>query len=424
MSLALFPESARVLDGGILSVGGVSMADLADRFGTPCYVVDTGEFRLRAARYVDGLTRRWPDSDVLFASKAFPAVALYALAGACGLAIDVSGQGEIVMAMAAGVDPGRLYFHGNAKTPDELRYALDVGVGTIVIDNLDELDQLTALAQREQHVLIRVIPGIAPDTHPSQSTGGADSKFGLTFEQAKAAIAQIGRDRHLILDGVHAHIGSQVLDAAPFARAVRQIAALGRFPVYDIGGGLGERYTYAERPPSIEEYLDAVTEAAQETLPAGARLLIEPGRSLIARAGLTLYSVVSVKRTGRTFVAVDGGMADNMDPPLTGQRYEAAIATRMTSEGTVTCDVVGRHCESGDSIIRGVDLPDPSPGDLLAVPVTGAYSYTMANNYNGARKPPVVFVENGRARQVVSRETYDDLLRLQVTGADALVSPA
>lgn len=417
MPLALFPESARALDGGILSVGGVSMVDLAAEFGTPCYVIDVAEFRRRAARYTSGLASRWPDSRVLFASKAFPAVAMYALADSCGLEIEVSGQGEIVMALAAGVDPGRLYFHGNAKTREELRYALDVGVGTIVIDNLDELGLLTALTAdtgRDQHVLVRVIPGVSPDTHPSQSTGGADSKFGLTFEQARTAMGQIGRSQHLILDGIHAHIGSQILAAAPFAEAVRQIASLGRFPVYDIGGGLGERYTYAEHPPRIEEYLDVVAGAAQEVLPADARLLIEPGRSLTARAGLSLYTVVSVKRTGRVFVAVDGGMADNMDPALTGQRYEAAIATRMTDGGSVTCDVVGRHCESGDRLISAVDLPDPAVGDLLAVPVTGAYSYTMAHNYNGARRPPVVFVEDGRARLVVRRETYDDMLAAQL----------
>jgi diaminopimelate decarboxylase len=412
--LSLFPETVGVTPTGELAIGGVTLSTVAAEFGTPAYVVDVAGLRRQARRLAGGLAERWPNSEVLFASKSFPAVAVYRVAAEEGLSVDVAGAGEIVMALAAGVDPARLYFHGNAKTEDELVQALDARVGTIIVDNVDELDRLERLATAPQDVLVRLIPGVAPDTHWSHSTGGNDSKFGLPFEHAVAAMERIRASRWLRLAGVHVHIGSQVLAAEPFAEAVRQIAQLGDLPVYDLGGGLGVRYTYAEKAPTIDEYLDAIVDTARTVLPAGAKLLIEPGRSLVARAGISLYRVVSVKRTGRTFVALDGGMADNMDIALTQQRYEAVIAGRPLAAGNVRCDVVGRQCESGDRFIEGIDLPDPVVGDLVAVPATGAYSYTMANNYNGARRPPVVFIEHGEAHAVVRRETFDDMLHLQV----------
>ncbi len=412
--LSLFPVSAEVSSSGQLCIAGVELSEIAERFGTPAYVIDTGEFRRQASHLREGLAARWPDSEVLFASKALPAVAVYELAAECGLSVDVAGAGEIVMALAAGVDPARLYFHGNAKTDAEISRALDAGVGTIIIDNGDELDRLTRLVRHHQRVMVRVIPGVEPETHPSQATGGNDSKFGLPLAQAAAVIARIHANEHLDLWGIHLHVGSQILDTEPFTRAVRNVADLGPYPAYDIGGGLGVRYTYDERPPTIDEYLDAIVQTARDVLPPEATLLIEPGRALVARAGVSLYRVVSVKHTGRTFVAIDGGMADNLDPALTHQRYEATIAGKIQQPGTVRCDVVGRQCESGDRLIEAVLLPDPAVDDLLAVPVTGAYSYTMANNYNGAPKPPVVFVEDCRARLAVRRETFDDLLATQM----------
>jgi diaminopimelate decarboxylase len=414
-ALSLFCESASVSASGELAVGGVGLTVIAREYGTPAYVVDVADFRSQARRFIDGLATRWPNSEVLFASKAFPALAVYELAAESGLSIDVAGEGEIMLALAAGVDPQRLYFHGNAKTDAELSRALTVGVGTIIIDNADELDRLTRLAEGRpgaQGVMVRVIPGVAPRTHPSQSTGGHDSKFGLPLDQVLGLISRIRANRLLRLDGVHLHIGSQVLDSAPFAEAVRQISAIGNQPAYDIGGGLGVRYTYSEHPPTVEQYLDTIVGAAAEVLPADAKLIIEPGRALIARAGLSLYTVVSVKRTGRVFVAVDGGMADNLDIALTGQRYEAVIVSRANRAATVRCDVVGRQCESGDKLIDGIDLPAPVVGDLLAIPVTGAYSYTMANNYNGARRPPVIFVEDGQTKAVVRRETFEEMAAL------------
>jgi diaminopimelate decarboxylase len=290
-----------------------------------------------------------------------------------------------------------------------------------VVDNFDDIDRLEALASRPQRVLIRIIPGISPQTHESQVTGGDDSKFGLPLGQAREAIARIRASRWLRLDGLHLHIGSQILQTEPFARAVEAVSVLGEFDVYDIGGGLGVRYTYEDQAPSVAAYLDTITSAAATYLPAGAKLIIEPGRSLVARSCVTLYRVTTLKRTGRTFVAVDGGMADNLDAALTGQPFEAVLATRMLAEPDEVVDLVGRQCESGDRLVAGLGLPAPVVGDLVAMPVTGAYTYTLANNYNGALRPPVVFCRDGQARLVAERETHEHVLALHRPALDALI---
>jgi diaminopimelate decarboxylase len=410
--LSIFPEHSSISPDGELLVGGVGVTELAERFGTPAYIVDEAGLRDQARRLRDGLAARHPDSDVVFASKSFPCLAVYKLLAAEGLAIDIAGAGELVMALAAGVDPARILQHGNAKTTAELKLAHQAGVAIVVVDNFDDIDRLEQLATRPQRVLIRIIPGISPETHESQSTGGDDSKFGLPLDQAREAIARIRASDRLILDGLHLHIGSQILDTEPFARAVEAVSELGTFDVYDIGGGLGVRYTYEDNAPTVEEYLDTIASAARAYLPAGSRLIIEPGRSMVARSCVTLYRVTTVKRTGRTFVAVDGGMADNLDAALTGQPFEAVLATRMTTPPDEVVDLVGRQCESGDRLVAGLGLPAPVVGDLVVTPVTGAYTYTLANNYNGALRPPVVFCRDGQARLVAERETHEHVLAL------------
>jgi len=410
--LPLFPEHSSVSQDGELAIGGVGVLDLAERFGTPAYIVDEAGLRNQAGRFSGGLAARHPDSEVVFASKSLPCLAVYKLFAAAGLSIDVAGAGELIMALAAGAAPARMYLHGNAKTTAELTMALDAGVATVVVDNFDDIDRLEQLATRPQRVLIRIIPGVAPETHESQSTGGADSKFGLPLDQAREAIARIRASDKLQLDGLHLHIGSQILDTEPFARAVEAVSVLGEFPVYDVGGGLGVRYTRKDEAPTVEQYLDTIAAAARSYLPAGAKLVIEPGRELVASSCVTLYRVTTVKHTGRTFVAVDGGMADNMDAALTGQRFDAAIATRMTAGPDETVQLVGRQCESGDLLADGLPLPAPRVGDLIAMPVTGAYTYTFANNYNGALKPPIVFVRDGQARLAAERETHEHVLAL------------
>ena len=416
--LSLFPENTSVLPDGELAVGGVGVRELAAMFGTPAYIVDEAAMRHQARRMRDGLAARFPDSEVVFASKSFPCLAAYRLFAAEGLSIDVAGAGELVMALAAGVPPARLYLHGNAKTTAEVTMALEAGVGTVVVDNFDDIDRLEQLATRPQRVLVRVIPGISPQTHESQVTGGDDSKFGLPIDQARVAIDRIRASDLLRLDGLHLHIGSQILQTEPFARAVEAVAALGTFEVYDVGGGLGVRYTLDEQAPTVEEYLETVATAARACLPPGSRLLIEPGRSLVAESCLTLYRVTTVKRTGRTFVAVDGGMADNLDAALTGQPFTAGIATRLTAEPDELVELVGRQCESGDLLVSGLPLPSPEVGDLIAMPVTGAYTYTMANNYNGALRPPIVFCRDGQARLAAERETHEHVLALHRPALD------
>ncbi|WP_406221001.1 diaminopimelate decarboxylase [Streptomyces decoyicus] len=423
--LGLFPPGTTTAPDGGLRIGGCHVTDLAARHGTPALLVDEGALRDRAGRYADGLAARRPDSMVAFASKAFPCTAVYRLLAEEGLGVDVASGGELALALAAGTDPAKVIVHGNAKSESYLRAALEAGVGLVVIDNFDDIDRLEHLmarvkapgpGRREQPVLVRVTPDVRPDTHEAVSTGQRGSKFGLLLPQAREAIARLRGSARLRLDGLHVHIGSQILDTEPFVRAVAAVAELGRFPVYDLGGGLGARYTYDDRPPGIEAYLDALTAAADELLPAGARVIIEPGRSMVAEAGVSLYRVVSVKRSGgETFVAVDGGMGDNLEVSLYGQRFEATVATRVRAPASGPpgewCRVVGRHCESGDVLSTGVFLQDPRPGDLIAVPATGAYTYSLANNYNAARRPPVVFCRDGRSRPVVRRETYADLMR-------------
>jgi diaminopimelate decarboxylase len=317
------------------------------------------------------------------------------------------------MALAAGVNPSKIVMHGNAKTDEEIEMAVKAGVGTIVIDNFDDIDRLERIVKGEQAVLVRIIPGVLPETHLANATGQDDSKFGLSISDAKVAIERLKASNKLRLDGLHLHLGSQIMSTEPFIESIEAIASLGEFSVYDLGGGLGVRYTYKDNPPTVEEYLDVLINTARKYLPSTAKILIEPGRSMVADAAVTLYSVVTIKRSARTFVAIDGGMADNLEVSLYGQRFEATVANRVG--GGDLYALVGRHCESGDILIDGVELQDPKVGDIIAVPVTGAYCLTMANNYNGARRPPVVMCRDGVARPVVRRETYEDLLARVIT---------
>jgi diaminopimelate decarboxylase len=412
----VYPVGSRVNERGHLELGGCDVIELAAEYGTPVYVVVEEDLRRRARSFVEALAARHDDFDVLFASKAFPCTAVYRLLAQEGLACDVASGGELALALAAGFDPRRTYMHGNAKADSELREALAAGVGHIVLDSLDEVRRLGTIAAEtlapgdRQEVLIRVTPGVAGDTHRAISTGQADSKFGFSIEQAREAIAVVGDHPALALVGLHFHIGSQLFELEPFRAAVRAIATLGDFPVYNLGGGLAAAYTADQRPPSIERYVATIVDALHSELGAGKKLLLEPGRALVANSTVTLYTVQTVKRNVSTWVAVDGGMSDNLRPMMYGSRYEAVIANRPMASAGVVCHLAGKHCESGDVIVRDVALADPAPGDVIATPVTGAYGYAMANNYNGVPRPPVVFCHDGEARLVVRRETYADLM--------------
>jgi diaminopimelate decarboxylase len=370
------------------------------------------DLRARARAFVDALSARHRDYDVLFASKAFPCTAVYRVLAEEGLACDVASGGELHLALRGGFDPARIYLHGNAKSDTELREALAAGVGHIVLDSFDDLNRLERIAaeqDRRQEALIRVTPGVAGDTHHAISTGQADSKFGFSPDQAREAIADLVGAVHLKMVGLHCHIGSQLLALEPFTSAIRTIAKLGDYPVYNVGGGLGVAYTSNQQPPSITDYVETIVTTVHQELGPDKRLLLEPGRALVANSTVTLYTVETVKRNISTWVAVDGGMSDNLRPMLYGSAYEALIADRPLTPATERCHLAGKHCESGDVLIRNVPLPGPAVGDVVAVPVTGAYGYSLANNYNGVPRPPVIFCTEGTARVVVRRETYDDL---------------
>ena len=413
----VYPLGSRVNERGHLELGGCDAVELARDYGTPVYVVVEDDLRSRARAFADALAARHRDCDVLFASKAFPCTAVYRVLADEGLACDVASGGELALALSAGFTAERTYMHGNAKTEAELREALAAGVGHIVLDSRHEIDRLAGIAAESgirQDVLIRVTPGVSGDTHQAISTGQADSKFGFSIDQARDAIAALGGHEWLNLVGLHLHIGSQLFELEPFRAAVHAIAALGDFPVYNLGGGLAAPYTPDQRPPSPERWVEAIVDAVHAELGPDKRLLLEPGRALVANSTVTLYTVQTVKRNVSTWVAVDGGMSDNLRPMMYGARYDAVIADRPLAAPDTVCHVAGKHCESGDVIVRDARLPSPAPGDVVATPATGAYGYAMANNYNGVPRPPVVFVRDGEARVAVRRETYADLMSRDV----------
>jgi diaminopimelate decarboxylase len=413
----VYPLGTRVNERGRLELSGCDAVELAREYGTPVYVVAEDDLRRRARAFVEALSARHADFDVLFASKAFPCTGVYRLLAQEGLSCDVASGGELALARAAGIDPARIYLHGNAKSIAELHEALQAGVGHVVIDSFDELARLAQIAAERalaQDVLIRVTPGVAGDTHAAISTGQADSKFGFSLDGAREAIERLAGMPSLNLVGLHFHIGSQLMELQPFRAAVRAIATLGDFPVYNLGGGLGAAYLPAQHPPEIEQYVEAIVDALHAELGDDKRLLLEPGRALVANSTVTLYTVQTVKHNVSTWVAVDGGMSDNLRPMMYGARYETLVADRALAPALTRCHVAGKHCESGDVIVRDALLADPAVGDTVVTPVTGAYGYAMANNYNGVPRPPVVFVRDGCARLAVRRETYADLMSRDV----------
>jgi diaminopimelate decarboxylase len=413
--LSLFPPSA-IVDGDDLRVGGCSLRGLAADVGTPAYIIDTEALRAQAAGYLSALTSRHPGGRVCFAVKAYPCVPVIRELVQAGLGADVVGAGELRLALAAGADPAAIVMHGNAKSNADIAAAIDACIGYIVVDGFDDIDRIERLAgRRTVPVLLRVSPGIESATHAALATGGKDSKFGIPVEQVPEAIRRMRSVPAIDLRGLHAHIGSQITAVEQFEAAVAALATLERFGVYDFGGGLAVRYVPEESVPSVQEYVARLVQAAHRHLGTGIEILLEPGRSMVARAGVTLYRVVTVKRAGKLHVAVDGGMGDNLEPSLYGQRFAPLVLGNWDAE-PVLADLVGQHCESGDVIAPDVLIAEPGIGDVVVVPATGAYCFTMANNYNAALRPPVVFCNNGTQRIVIRRETFDDL-RARETGS-------
>jgi diaminopimelate decarboxylase len=412
--IELFPDTAAVEDGELV-VGGRRASALADEFGTPLvvYCRDTLLARARAYARVD------PDALVAYGTKAFPNVALLRLFAGLGLGADVSTRGELEFALRAGLSGDRLLFHGNNKSDEELRSAAEAGA-LVVLDSLEEIGR--AKNAGVERVLIRVTPGIEAETHRAIQTAHAESKFGLVADDALAAVREalaVG----LAVTGLHVHIGSQLRRTAESLLAVERLVdvalhcreELGWAPeVFDLGGGLAVRHSLAETVPEPEAFARELVQRLREKWPDPARLILEPGRSLVGQAGLTLYRVGVIKRTtGVAYAAIDGGMSDNPRPQLYGSRYEALLANRAAESAAGTYRIAGKHCESGDVLIDSVELPEPKRGDLLAVPATGAYTLGMASNYNGVPRPAAVLVAEGRAELIRRRESLDDLLAFE-----------
>ncbi len=402
-----FPGTTVVDDRGHLSVGGCDLLELSREFGTPAYVVDEQDIRGRARTYLEAFARLGQDGEVAFASKSMPVSAILGLLATEGLSCEATTAGELALALGSGFDSARMLLHGNARSEQELQMAVEAGVGRIVIDSFDDIERLERLVEGRQRVLLRVQPGVRPDTHASQSTGHAGSKFGLAPERAREAIDRLGDSKVLELEGLHAHIGSQILDLDSFRAEVERLGDFGDFLVYDLGGGLGVAYRNDQAAPTIDEYVESIVDAVRTHLGSDKHIVVEPGRSLVASACVTIYSVVTVKRDRVTHVAVDGGTSDNLEAVLGIVTFEAVIADRL--EGDEDCIVVGKHCDSGDLIVPSARLADPKIGDVLVVPATGAYGHGMANNYNCVPRPPVVLCRDGNARLAVRRETLDDL---------------
>ena len=392
----VYPPSSSVEDGR-LEIAGCDAVELAREFGTPAYVVAEDDLRARARVFAGA-----SDARIVYASKAFPCTAALRVFAEEGLAVDVASGGELHLALRAGFDPADIVLHGNAKSHAELAAAVEAGVGLIVLDGSDAA-KLSDLGVTGQRCLVRVVPGVDVDTHTGIQTGGTTSKFGLLPGEAAALIADPPASVDVV--GLHFHLGSQLFDTAPFTAAIEALRALGEFEVYDLGGGLGVGYTRADEPPAAEDWVRDVVGVARDVLGDDCELMLEPGRALVANAGVTLYTVQDVKRS---FVAVDGGMSDNLRPMLYEARYEAVLADRVETPGD-PYDVVGKHCESTDVLVRAAELAAPRAGDVLVTPATGAYGHAMANNYNGIPRPPVVVCADGDARVVVRRETYEDL---------------
>lgn len=425
----LWPVGARADCEGEVVVGGVPLSELAAQHGTPSYVLDTGEVRRRCREY----RRALPGVEVAYAGKAFLCTAMARLIAEEGLSLDVCSAGEIAVAQAAGFPAERMLLHGNVKTAEDVKAALGAGIGRVVLDSTDEIGQLATLVRQRQDVLIRVTPDVDPGTHhPAVTTGVADQKFGLGLADGAAAgaVREVLERPELRLVGLHCHLGSQIRSVYGYERAVnRMVGLLARltrehgvtFEQLNIGGGHGIRYTGSDRELRLASFADRVPSTVRAACErhgvAEPRLTIEPGRALVGPAGIALYQVAAVKRHpgGRTFVAVDGGMSDNPRPALYGAHYAVRLLGRPLSAPERPVTVVGRHCEAGDVLAADVELPeDVHAGDLLAVPVAGAYQLSMASNYNLVGRPPVVAVAGGSSRLLVRRESEADLLRREV----------
>ena len=426
--------TSKIKENGILEIGAVSAIDLVKEFGTPLFVYDTSLIKEQAQGFKQTFEELGVKHRVIYASKAFTSKAIYQLLQKEGLGFDVVSDGELYTALSAGVDPEMLEFHGNNKSYSELLTAVEKNVGMIILDNFYEIELLANITkekQQTQKVMLRVTPGVDAHTHDYILTGQEDSKFGFDVKSGQAAKAfEIVRDsEYLELSGIHCHIGSQIFDTTGFSFATEKMLEIlmdwketydYTASILNLGGGFGVTYTSEDNPLPAKEYVKQMVEKVKSECEKLAyplpEIWIEPGRSIVAEAGTSLYTVGSRKDVAgvRSFVAVDGGMGDNIRPALYGAKYNAFLANRALDELTETVTLVGKYCESGDKLIEDLQLPKAETGDIVAMTTTGAYGYSMASNYNRNQKPAVVFVENGKAQLVVRREMIEDVTRFDL----------
>lgn len=429
----LFPITAETNKQGHLIIGNCDVTELASEFGTPLYIYDEDTLRWMCKEFVREFTSRYSETKILYASKAFINPAIAKIVHEEGLGVDVVSGGELALVQASGIPPEHIYFHGNNKTPGELVQALDAGVGRIVVDGFSELDLLETLAKEagiEADIMLRLSPGVDPHTHVHTTTGTLDSKFGFSVETGDAALAikQALNSRNLNIVGLHYHLGSPIFELEPYVIALDVVLSLAsqfidvglELTEISPGGGFAIGYVKTQMPPSIGAYADTITTSLKQRcseLGFGTpKLVIEPGRSIVGRAGVAVYTVGAIKNIPgvRKYVSLDGGMGDNIRPALYDASYEAVVANNMFGPIEETVTLAGKYCESGDLLIKDVPLPILNSGDLVAIPSSGAYGPSMASNYNLNLKPPIVVVKNGMPKLIRRRETYQDLMRLDV----------
>ena len=432
--LALFPLTAEVNNQSHLCIGGCDAVDLARKFGTPLYLFDEYTIRHKCHEFKSEFTKRYPDTLVIYASKAFLNKALALIFKEEGLGLDVVSGGELSIAHSVNFPLAKVYFHGNNKTLEELELALNWGIGRVVVDNFYELELLSGLAKEKgisQDILLRLTPGVDPHTHEYTTTGTLDSKFGfpLATGQAEEAAKRALSASNLNLLGFHFHLGSPIFETKPYELAIEFILRFAheikekfafQLSEFSSGGGFAVQYTLASKVPAIADYAQVITDklnSLTSLLELGhPRFIIEPGRAIVGQAGVALYKVGAIKEIPgiRKYVCIDGGMSDNIRPALYGAKYEALVANKALERETNLVTIVGKLCESGDILVRDTNLASVSPGDTIAIPVCGAYSIPMWSNYNVLPKPAIVIVNQGEARLIRRRESYQDLMSLDI----------
>jgi len=422
-------EGFLINESGILEFDQCSILDLTKKYGTPCYVFSENIIRKKCQEYVNIFSKRNVDFEILYSGKAFLVKAICNILKEEGLSLDISSGGELYTALSAGFPPDKIFFHGNNKSPEEIEFAIKEKIGTMMVDNeyeLELIDQIAKKLKSKIKIMLRVTPGIDTHTHKYIQTGQVDSKFGIDISKLPDFIKKVLSKEHISYNGLHCHLGSQIFDLSPYVLATKDMLKLIKkikdlegidTPNLNLGGGLGVKYLESDSPPSIENFVNLIVDNVENEVRKNKlimpKILIEPGRSIVAEAGITLYTVGTIKEIPgiRKYLIVDGGMADNPRPILYGAKYEAILVNKIDHPPTEMVTIAGKCCESGDILIKNLKLPSASPGDLLVVFTTGAYHYSMSSNYNRHSRPIVVLVNQGKDDVIVKRETYTDIIR-------------